>query len=214
MLAKSAFRFRLIALALALFISCGPAEHRSEAPPKPAQAPSVFKVKFHTNEGDFVVEVTRNWAPRAADRFYELVNAKFYDGCRFFRVVRNFVAQFGINGDPAVSRQWSRMIIPDDPPKESNQKGTLSFAMSGPATRTTQVFINLADNTPLDSLGFVPFGRVLEGMEVVEKLDRSYGDFPPRGNAPDQGRMEREGNEYIERYFPRLDYILTATVVP
>jgi len=197
-----------------LLLSCGPAEKKSEAPPKPSQAPPVFKVNFETSEGNFVVEVTRDWAPRGADRFHELITAKFYDGCRFFRVVRNFVAQFGISGNPAVSRQWSRMIIPDDPPKESNRKGTLSFAVSGPATRTTQVFINLTDNKQLDSKGFVPFGRVIEGMDLVEKFDRSYGDFPPRGNAPDQKRMEREGNEYVERYFPRLDYILTATIVP
>jgi len=214
MIGKSGFRFQAALVASVLLFSCGPAEKQPEAAPKRLTAPPVYKAKLETNEGTVVVEVVRDWAPRGADRFYELVNAKFYDGCRFFRVVRNFVAQFGISGNPAVSRQWSQMVMPDDPPKESNRRGTLSFAMSGPATRTTQVFINLADNKRLDSQGFVPFGRVVEGMDIIEKLDRSYGDLPPRGNAPDQGRMEREGNEYIERYFPRLDYIVKANITP
>lgn len=178
-----------------------------------APAPATYRVKFETSQGPFVVEVTRNWAPRGADRFYTLINERFYDGARFFRVVRNFVAQFGINPNPSVSRFWSNLRILDDPVKQSNLKGYLSFAMAGPASRTTQVFINLRDNKPLDKMGFAPFGRVVEGMDVVESLYDSYGDAPPRGTGPDQSMIEIKGNEYLETRFPRLDYIKTARLM-
>ncbi len=214
MFPKTAVRCLVPLLLLALLTGCGPRDVKSEKAGRPAQAPPTFKVKFETSKGEIVVEVTRDLAPHGADRFHDLVASRFYDGARFFRVVRNFVAQFGVSGDPATSRLWGQLRIPDDPIKGSNRKGTLSFAMSGPATRTTQVFINLADNTQLDSQGFAPFGRVISGMDVAEKLDRSYGDFPPRGNAPDQKRAEREGNEYLERYFPRLDFIIKAPIEP
>lgn len=196
--------------ALLLLFGCGQREKPPEAGKKPVRAPATFRVNFETSRGGFVVEVTRGWAPRGADRFYELVTQHYYDGCRFFRVVPRFVVQFGISGNPSISGRWREMIIPDDPVKESNKKGTLSYAMSGPATRTTQVFINLVDNKQLDARGFAPFGKVISGMEVVEKLFRGYGDAPPRGVGPEQERIFREGNQYLERYFPRLDYIRTA----
>lgn len=202
----------LIVSSIALLLSgCGGAEQTSkEAFSEPERTPAVFRVKFETTKGDFVVEVTRDWAPLGADRFYELVRARFYDGCRFHRVVRRFVAQFGISPNPDVSRLWSQLRIPDDPVKESNRKGTLSFAKTGPATRTTQVFINLADNDRLDGMGFAPFGKVVSGMDVVEQLYAGYGDFEPRGNAPDQARTELEGEQYLARYYSRLDMIKTA----
>ncbi len=177
-------------------------------------SPAVYKVKFETSKGDFVVEVNRDWAPKGADRFYTLVGEKFFDDCRFFRVVRNFVVQFGISGKPSVERFWNGMVILDDPVKASNQKGYITYAMAGPASRTTQVFINLRDNTQLDKSGFAPFGRVVEGMDVVEGLYNSYGDGPPSGNGPDQSLMESQGNEYLESRFPRLDYIKTARIMP
>jgi peptidyl-prolyl cis-trans isomerase A (cyclophilin A) len=158
------------------------------------------------------VEVTRAWAPRGADRFYELIQKKFYDGARFFRVVPRFVVQFGLKGDPATDRQWNAMTIPDDPVKQNNVRGTLTFAMAGPATRTTQIFINLQDNISLDSMGFAPFGKVVTGMEIVDQLFKGYGDAPPGGAGPDQSRIRQEGNEYLERSFPRLDYIKGAKI--
>ena len=200
---------------LILLSSCGgPKEDATPTTPRPVQAPTSFQVRFETSKGDFTVEVTRDWAPRGADRFYELVQARLYDNCRFFRVVPRFVVQFGINGDPSVSRLWSQMRIADDLVLQSNRKGTLSYAKSGPATRTTQVFINLADNASLDSMGFAPFGKVVSGMEVVESLYKLYGDAPPAGVGPLQDRIQLEGNAYLERYFPRLDFIKTARIVP
>ena len=200
---------------LILLSSCGgPREDATPATPRgPVQAPASFQVRFETSKGDFTVEVTRDWAPRGADRFYELIQARLYDNCRFFRVVPRFVVQFGINGDPSVSRLWTQMRIPDDPVLQSNRKGTLSYAKSGPATRTTQVFINLADNARLDSMGFAPFGKVASGMEVIEGLYKLYGDAPPAGVGPLQDRIQLEGNAYLERYFPRLDFVKTARIV-
>ena len=141
-----------------------------------------------------------------------MVLKKIYDGARFYRVVPRFVVQFGLKGDPATDDYWSRMYIPDDPVTQNNRRGTLSFAMAGAATRTTQVFINLQDNTRLDTMGFAPFGEVVSGMDVVDQLFKGYGDAPPSGAGPEQSRVRDEGNEYLERYFPRLDYIKSATV--
>lgn len=214
MLRMTSLRLSAAIFAFLLLFGCAKREESRETPQMAKEAPGIYRVSFETTKGDFVVEVTREWAPRGADRFYELVGSGFYEGCRFFRVVPRFVAQFGINGDPSVSQLWSQTIIPDDPVRESNKKGTLSYAMSGPATRTTQVFINLADNTRLDSLGFAPFGRVVSGMEVVEQLFKGYGDAPPQGVGPAQERIQREGNQYLERYFPRLDYIKRAVILP
>jgi peptidyl-prolyl cis-trans isomerase A (cyclophilin A) len=140
------------------------------------------------------------------------VKSGFYDGARFFRVVPNFVVQFGISGDPESSRLWSAMRLPDDPVKASNEKGTITYATSGPESRTTQVFINLGDNTRLDQDGFAPFGRVVEGMDVVERFYSAYGEGAPRGNGPDQNMIQTQGNAYLEQRFPRLDYINKATV--
>ncbi len=202
----------LFAVFLILCGCTGSRQEARQAARRVEQAPPVYRVSFETSRGLFTVEVTRKWAPRGADRFYELVNARFYDGSRFFRVVPRSVAQFGINGDPATNSLWNQMRIPDDPVHESNQKGTLSFAMNGPATRTTQVFINLADNKYLDSAGFAPFGKVISGIDVPGQLYRGYGDWPPRGSGPSEERVQREGNGYLERYFPRLDYIKKVAI--
>ena len=174
------------------------------------KAPDFFKVKFTTTKGDFVVEVDREWAPKGADRFYNLVNAGFYDGCQFFRVIPNFMCQFGLNGDPKVSAAWRNAKIQDDPVKASNKRGFVSYAMAGPNTRTTQVFINFIDgNTRLDSSGFAPFGKVSQGMEIVDKLYSGYGENPPET----QGSIQSEGNGYLQKNFPKLDSIKTARVI-
>jgi peptidyl-prolyl cis-trans isomerase A (cyclophilin A) len=179
------------------------------------QAPAVFDAKFTTTKGDFVVEVTRAWSPRGADRFYNLVKYHYFDGTAFFRVMQGFVAQFGISSQPDVSQAWENAKITDDPVTQSNTRGMLTFATAGPNTRTTQVFINLNDNSnPLDGMGFSPFGKVTSGMEVVDKLHSEYGDGPPDGSGPDQGRIQREGKAYLEKSFPLLDTIKTAVIVP
>ncbi|MEZ6192444.1 MAG: peptidylprolyl isomerase [Phycisphaerales bacterium] len=177
------------------------------------QAPDKFKVKFVTTKGDIVIEVTRAWAPRGADRFYNLADNGFYDGCKFFRVIEGFMSQFGINGDPEVSAVWREQKIQDDPNKEKNSRGRVTFAMAGPNTRTTQLFINFGDNTFLDTQGFSPFGEVVEGMDIVDQLYADYGEGAPRGNGPDQGRIQQEGNAYLNAEFPRLDHIISAEVV-
>jgi peptidyl-prolyl cis-trans isomerase A (cyclophilin A) len=209
-------RWGLLA-AVCLFASCSPApppEKKAEAPPKPEHAPDVYRVKFETSKGDFVVEVTRAWAPRGTDRFFELVNEKYFDEARFYRVLRKFIAQFGVHKNPRTTALWAQLKIPDDPPKEKNKRGTLAFAKEGPASRTSQVFINLADNKILDNTGFVPFGRVVEGMEVCDQIAFLYGELGPKGNGPDPKKLEALGNEYLEREFPRMDWIKTARVVP
>jgi peptidyl-prolyl cis-trans isomerase A (cyclophilin A) len=190
----------------------GTKEAGGESAAKPETAPDTFRVSLETSKGDVVVEVTKAWAPEGAERFYLLVKRGFYDECRFFRVLRDFVVQFGINGDPAVSSRWRTATIADDPVKESNKRGTVTFATSGPNTRTTQVFINLADNVRLDSMGFAPFGKVISGMEVVDRFFNSYGEGAPRGSGPDQQLIETQGNAYLERSFPRLDYIKKARI--
>lgn len=177
------------------------------------QAPDEFRVAFDTTKGRFVVEVHRAWAPRGADRFYNLVRNGYYDGNRFFRVVDGFVAQFGMHGDPAVNEAWDMATISDDPDAEMNTRGRITFAHGGPDTRTTQLFINLGDNLNLDTMGFPPFGEVVEGMEVVTSLYAGYGDGAPYGNGPDQMRIGQDGNEYLDREFPLLDAIETARIV-
>ena len=179
------------------------------------KAPDTYRAKFTTTKGDFVIEVTRAWAPNGADRFYNLVRNGYYDGCSFFRVVYGFMVQFGIHGDPALNNVWSVAHIPDDPVQQKNLRGTVTFATAGPGTRTTQVFINYADkNTSLDGQGFAPFGKVVEGMDVVNKLFSGYGEAAPQGHGPDQNRIQKEGNAYLARAFPKLDSIRTATIVP
>jgi peptidyl-prolyl cis-trans isomerase A (cyclophilin A) len=179
------------------------------------KAPETYRAKFATTKGDFVIEVTRSWAPNGADRFYNLVKNGYYDGCSFFRVVYGFMVQFGINGDPALNAIWSEARIPDDPVTQKNLRGMVTFATAGPGTRTAQVFINYADkNTNLDGQGFAPFGKVVEGMDVVNKLFSGYGEGAPSGHGPDQNRIQKEGNAYLAKSFPKLDAIKTATIVP
>jgi peptidyl-prolyl cis-trans isomerase A (cyclophilin A) len=179
------------------------------------KAPDVFKAKFTTTRGDFVVEVHRDWAPLGADRFYNLVNMGFYDDTRFFRAIDGFMVQFGISGDPAVSAKWQGAQIKDDPGgKQSNKKGLITFAKTGmPNSRTTQVFINLADNARLDPSGFTPFGQVTQGMDVVESLYKGYGEGAPMGAGPDQGSVQAQGNAYLDARFPKLDGIRHAVIV-
>jgi peptidyl-prolyl cis-trans isomerase A (cyclophilin A) len=177
-------------------------------------APESYQARFTTSKGDFVVEVTRAWAPHGADRFYNLVKSGYYDDGRFFRVVYGFMVQFGINGDPALNAVWRDARIPDDLGQQSNKRGFVTFATAGTNTRTTQVFINTVDrNTNLDDKGFVPFGKVVEGMQVVDKLFSGYGESSPQGHGPDQNRLQKEGNAYLAKFFAKLDYIKTATIV-
>jgi len=177
------------------------------------QAPATFKAKFTTTKGDFVVEVTRAWAPLGADRFYNLVKNHYFDGAAFFRVLPGFVAQFGLNAKPEVSRAWASANIKDDPVTQSNLTGYLTFATAGRNTRTTQLFINLADNQNLDGMGFAPFGKVVEGMDVVQQFYSGYGEGAPSGHGPDQGRITNEGKAYLDKNFPLLDSIKTAVIV-
>jgi peptidyl-prolyl cis-trans isomerase A (cyclophilin A) len=178
------------------------------------KAPESYQVRIATSKGDLVVEVTRAWAPHGADRFYNLVKNGYYDDGRFFRVVYGFMVQFGINGDPALNAIWRDARIPDDLGQQSNKRGFVTFATAGTNTRTTQVFINTVDrNTNLDDKGFVPFGKVIEGMQVVDKLFSAYGESAPQGHGPDQNRLQKEGNAYLAKFFPKLDYIKTATIV-
>jgi peptidyl-prolyl cis-trans isomerase A (cyclophilin A) len=179
-----------------------------------AKAPEVCRMKFTTTKGDFVVEVHRAWAPLGADRFYNLVKNGFYTDAAFFRVLPGFVAQVGIAARPEVSRVWAQARIPDDQVKESNLRGSVTFATAGPNSRTTQIFINLGDNAGLDGMGFAPFGKVVEGMEVVEQLYGGYGEGPPRGRGPEQGRITNEGKAYLDKDFPQLDSIKSAAVLP
>jgi peptidyl-prolyl cis-trans isomerase A (cyclophilin A) len=178
------------------------------------QAPATYKVTFDTSKGPFVVEVHRDWAPVGADRFYNLVKNGFYNNTRFFRVISGFMVQFGINGDPAISSQWRVARINDDPVKQSNARGLITFATAGPNTRTTQVFVNYANNSMLDRQGFAPFGQVVSGMNVVDALYSGYGEGAPSGSGPEQGRVQSEGNAYLTSSFPKLDYIKSATITP
>ncbi len=178
------------------------------------QAPDVYTAKFETTKGDILIEVHRDWAPRGADRFYNLVQGGFYEGCRFFRVIENFMAQVGLNGDPAVTTAWMRANILDDPVVRSNTRGYVTYAKSAaPNSRTTQIFINYKDNSFLDQSGFAPFGRVVEGMDVVDALYSGYGEAAPRGRGPNQGKIMQEGNAYLEKDFPKLDFIESCSIV-
>ncbi len=185
-----------------------PPADTAAATPAPEGVPvsGRFRVKFETTAGDFEVDVDRSWAPIGAQRFHELVKDQFYDGCRFFRVVPNFVAQFGINGDPGKHRKWNRQIS-DDPVIKSNVRGTLCFATSGPNTRTSQLFINFNDNLNLDKMGFAVFGSVVEGMHNVDGINPQYGE------DPNQQMIEEMGNQYLQQNFPELDFIKKASIV-
>jgi peptidyl-prolyl cis-trans isomerase A (cyclophilin A) len=207
--------FMTLASALAVSALAVPALAQSKLSNPAAlreQAPPVYKAKFDTSKGAFVVEVHRDWAPNGADRFYNLVKNGFYDNVRFFRVISGFMVQFGISGDPKLSAPWREARIPDDPVKQSNKRGMITYAMAGPNTRTSQVFINFADNANLDNSGFAPFGRIVSGMDVVDKLNAEYGEGAPRGRGPEQGRIQMEGNAYLTKEFSRMDYVKKATI--
>lgn len=177
-----------------------------------AKAPDVYEVKFTTTKGDFVVQVTRAWATIGADRFYNLVRHHFYDEASFFRVIPGFIVQFGLPASPQVAGVWKSANIKDDRVSQSNKPGTLTFATAGPNTRTTQLFINLGDNAQLDSMGFAAFGQVTSGMDVVGKLYSGYGEGAPSGRGPDQGAITSQGKPYLDKNFPNLDSIKTATI--
>ncbi|MBI5596712.1 MAG: peptidylprolyl isomerase [Elusimicrobia bacterium] len=178
------------------------------------KAPDAFKAKFTTTKGDFTIEVTRAWAPLGADRFYNLVKLGYFNDIAFFRAIDGFMVQFGISGDPALSAKWRSAAIKDDPAAgHTNARGAVTFAMAGPDTRTVQMFINFGNNGQLDSMGFPPFGKVVSGMEVVDSLYKGYGEGAPRGMGPDQGRIQMEGNAYLKKDFPKLDYIKSAVLV-
>jgi peptidyl-prolyl cis-trans isomerase A (cyclophilin A) len=176
------------------------------------QAPATYKARFDTNKGAFVIDVRREWAPVGADRFYNLVKNGFFDDNRFFRVISGFMVQFGINGNPQVSAPWRNAQIKDDPVKQSNKRGFITFATAGPNSRTTQVFVNFGDNARLDAMGFAPFGQVSSGMDVVDQLYSAYGEGAPSGRGPNQGRIQAEGNAYLTKEFPNLDFVRKATI--
>ncbi len=213
-----------LGLCVAGFVSQGQ-ETNKDAKPLPAspgftnpadltaKAPETFKVQFDTTKGKFTVEVTRSLSPNGADRFYNLVRAGYFKDIAFFRVIPGFMCQFGIHGDPNVSAKWRDANINDDPVKGSNTRGTITFATAGPNTRTTQLFINFADNANLDGMGFSPFGKVTEGMDVVDKINSEYGEGAPGGHGPAQDRIQGEGNAYLKKDFPNLDYIKSATII-
>lgn len=174
-----------------------------------ATAPADYKAEFVTTKGNFVIEVHRDWAPVGADRFYNLVKNGFFSNAAFFRVVPNFMVQFGLSANPAVNKAWQNANLRDDPVKESNKRGYITFAQtSAPNSRSTQVYINFKDNTFLDSQRFAPFGEVVEGMDVVDKITSQYGE------TPDQGKITDEGDGYISKNFPNIDKIKSARILP
>ena len=195
--------------ALTLTARTAPPEKLTDPAKVTEKAPDVFKAKFDTTKGVFVVEVHRDWSPNGADRFYGLVKNGYYDGTKFFRVVPGFVVQWGIHGDPSIASKWLKSNIQDDPVKESNKKGYITYAKSGqPNSRSVQLFINLGNNAGLDKQGFSPFGKIVEGMDVVEKLNGEYGE----GLTQLQGRIAAEGNAFLEKHYANLDAIKKATV--
>jgi peptidyl-prolyl cis-trans isomerase A (cyclophilin A) len=183
------------------------------APENLVEAPDTFRARFETSEGDFVIQVVKSWAPIAANRFYTLVRRGYYDQARFYRAIQGFMVQFGMAADPQVTNAWRMAPLADEPVTQSNARSYVTFAKSSaPNSRTTQLFINLVDNFSLDTQGFAPFGRVVEGMEVVDRLYTGYGEGAPNGRGPSQGQILAEGNVYLQRDFPELDYIERATV--
>lgn len=210
-----------VAFAVLVLVAVGACATRREPLRRPAQselfaaAPDSFLVGFETSKGRVAVMAHRAWAPIGVDRFYYLAKHGYYDGARFFRVIKGFVAQFGINGDPAIAASWRARRIPDDKPSQSNRRGMVSYASAGPNTRTVQLFINLQDNRRLDTLGRVgypPIARVVSGMNVVDALYAGYGEGAPRGQGPSQDSITIKGTAYLERAFPRLDYVVRARI--
>jgi peptidyl-prolyl cis-trans isomerase A (cyclophilin A) len=211
----------LVFIAL-LFAGTTIAEEPTAAKPNPAlldpslateKAPDLYRVQMETTAGNFIIEVHREWAPRGADRFYNLVKIGYYSDVAFFRVLKGFMAQAGFHGDPAVSKVWLNARIKDDPVKQKNYPGTVTFATGGPNTRTAQFFVNYGDNSYLDDSGFAPFGKVVEGFESVQQLHSGYGEGEPNGKGPAQGKVYGRGNAYLKAEFPELDYIVKATIV-
>ncbi len=178
------------------------------------KAPEAFRVDLETTKGDVVILVNRSWAPKGADRFYNLVKIGYYDNIAFYRVIKGFMAQCGFNGDPAVTAAWSREKLTDDPIVQANTRGMVTFAMGGPDSRTTQFFVNYADNSYLKDHGaFAPFGKVISGMDVMDSIYAGYGEGAPNGRGPSQGKIASAGNAYLEENFPKLDYIKRARIV-
>ena len=219
----------LLIIAGAFLVGCpknedAPTESQGEETPPPAQeeasevsqddtaVPAKYTVELDTTKGAIVIDVHREWAPNGADRFYELVKTGYFTDVAFFRVIGGFMAQVGISGDPALNVEWRAKPIPDDPVKASNSRGTVTFATSGPDSRTTQFFINFSDNSRLDGMGFAPFGKVKD-MAPVDALYDGYGEGAPRGRGPSQPRMQAEGNSYLRESFPKLDYIKSAKII-
>ena len=198
-----------------VFVAFAAAACRAPFPRAADPAPSITRVRIETSTGPFVLEVNRAWAPRGADRFLELVRTKFFDDSRFFRVREKYIAQFGIAGDPAVTRKWEGKYFPDDSVRTSNVRGTFAFAMTGPNLRNTQIYINLVDNKQLDAQGFSPIGRVVEGMDVVDRIYSGYGEDAGGGlRLGKQQKMLELGNKHLDAEFPKLDRLVRASVVP
>lgn len=209
---------RLVLLLLAASVSA-PAEQAADVLVRPddafweQQAPSELQVRFTSSEGEFVVRVHRSWAPRGADRFYNLTRAGFFDDSRFFRVRAGYIVQYGIAGDPEVAAVWRDRAFEDDPVRETNTRGRIAFAMTGPDTRTTQIYINLVDNPHLDDQGFAPLGEVIEGMEVVDRLYAGYDEGAGGGmRGGKQGKIFDEGNAHLDREFPKLSRLERAVL--
>lgn len=212
----------VVAIVLGLVVAVAPSQGNDEEPavhpglanPSKATetAPDKFRVVFDTTKGKVVIEVTREWAPRGADRFYNLVKVGFFKDIAVFRVITGFMAQFGIHGDPEVAKAWKDAQFKDDAVKAKNTRGMVSFATSGKDTRTTQMFINFGDNSRLDGMGFSPFGQVVEGIDVIDSLYSDYGEGAPNGRGPDQAKVQHHGNSYLKDQFPNLDYIKSATL--
>jgi cyclophilin family peptidyl-prolyl cis-trans isomerase len=212
---KTSWFAAIAAVSVALVGCSSPDESKKDAapkaPPKVEKTPDVFQAVLDTSRGKVVIEVHRDWAPIGVDHFFSLLQTGFYDGVRFFRVTRAYV-QFGINGTPSTNSLWSTAMLPDDPRKQSNVKGTVTYAHRGANTRTTQLFFNMKDNKDLDKQGFAPIGKVITGMDVVESFYSSYGDMAPRGQGPDPSKIEVLGNTYLDSKFPRLDFIKKAAI--
>ena len=199
----------MLMLTLATVTSAQPRTFGSSAPGTVAavKVPEQFQVKFETTKGDIIIEVHRAWAPIGADQFYNAVSQGFYNDCRFFRVLPGFMVQFGINGNPAVQAKWRKKVLKDDPVKKSNMPGYITYAMAGPNTRTTQLFISTGKNNFLDRQRFAPFGKVIKGMDVVTEIESKYRE------KPGQGAIQQQGNKYLNKNFPDLDYIKKATIL-
>jgi peptidyl-prolyl cis-trans isomerase A (cyclophilin A) len=210
---RLACRFTRSAIAAVLAIAA--ASCRQQPASESLAGPAITRVRIETSKGAFVLEVNREWAPRGAARVLELVRSRFFDDSRFFRVREKYIAQFGIAGDPAVTRKWKDRYFPDDSVRASNVRGTYGFAMTGPNLRNTQIYINLVDNKQLDAQGFSPVGRVVEGMDIVDQIYSGYGEDAGGGlRLGKQQRMLEEGNKHLDADFPKLDKLISARVIP